>query len=184
MSRIPVSTATGEMPDVEAGVYMATCVRVKDDLIENPQFGDGEIVRIYFELKDKLDADGEPIELDGMASRKISPKSKLTKWSEALGRTINFDDPEEEFDTEELIGGECQIKITRKDAESWPKVEDVIALPKGAGRKDDAMAEWWANVLGDGFKRDAVISKCQEMFDNREPKHLTAAERTQLAKAL
>ena len=185
MSRIPVSTATGERPDVDAGIYMATCVRVKDDFIENPQFGEGDIVRLYFELKDKVDGEGDPVTLDGMASRKISPKSKLTRWADALGRHINFDDPDEDFDTEELVGAECQIKVTRKDAESWPKVEDVIALPKGTGsRKDDDMAEWWQNILGDGFTRDAVVAKSQEMFDNREPKNLTKAERTQLAKAM
>ncbi len=129
MSRIEVTKSTG-MPNVEAGVYLGTCVRVKDDTLDEPQFGDGNIVRLYLALDDVPDEEtGEPIELDGMANRKISPKAKLTRWAEALGHPIDFDTVLD-FDTEELVGGKCLVKIIRKDKDSWPKIEDLTARPK------------------------------------------------------
>ena len=108
MSRIPVSKGSGEMPEIEPGVYKAVCTRVKDDVIDNAQYGDGSIVRLYLQITDQFDGEGDPIELDAMASRKISPKSKLTRWAEALGRSIDFEDPNEDLDTEELVGRESK----------------------------------------------------------------------------
>jgi len=171
MSRIPVTKSSGEIPDVEPGTYAATCVRVKDDLIENPQFGDGNVVRLYMVLNDVVDDQGEEIELDGMANRKLTPKSKLTRWAEALGRPIDFDN-EDDFDTEELVGANCLIKVVRADKDSWPKIEDMTAPPK-LGRpakatpaNEDDVSAWWEELYG------------------KAPADLTAPERAKLMEAL
>lgn len=188
MSQIPVTKSTGEIPDVEAGTYMATCVRVKDDTIENPQFGDGNVVRLYMVLNDVVDEQGDEVELDGMANRKITPKSKLTRWAEALGRPIDFDH-EDNFDPEELVGCQCLIKVVRADKDSWPKIDDMTAPPK-VGRPASAkpteesdVSAWWATMRANGLERMEVMAKSEELF-SRPPAELTSVERAELTKAL
>src|SRR3970282_408727 len=104
----------GDVPDLEPGTYTATCTAVKEDVLENPQFGDGAIVRIYMTLDDVVDLDGELVTLDAIANAKVSPKSKLTRWAEALGRAIDFDS-ETEFEPGDLLQCRALIKVPRKD---------------------------------------------------------------------
>lgn len=189
MSRIPVTKSTGEIPDVESGTYLATCVRVKDDTIENPQFGNGDVVRLYMALADVLDAEGEEIELDGMANRKLTPKSKLTRWAEALGRAIDFDN-EDDFDPEELIGSQCLIKVVRADKDSWPKIEDMTAPPKTRATRqaapptaDNGISNFWAATRKAGVTLEDVKLSSNDMF-GKAPADLTPDQRTELLEAL
>lgn len=196
MSRITVSKATG-MPNVEPGVYFATCTGVKDDTIENPQFGNGDIVRIYLRLDDMVAEDGEPVVLDGMANRIISPKSKLTRWAEALGRPINFDE-EDDFETEDLVEGRCQVKVTRENKDSWPKVDDLTALPRGMANqptvddtiaflkvdaKGEAAVDWtifWTVVKRHGLNKTHIINAAE----GKEPEDIDPFELPQILEAL
>ena len=185
MSVIPVTKTSGEAPDIEPGVYAATCVRVADDTLETPQYGDGNIVRLYMVLDDVLDAEGEPIELDAIANRKLSPKAKLTRWAEALGRPIDFE-AEIEFDTEELVGGICLAKIIHKDGSDWPRVDDLTARPKAGGKVSPAngsISDWWQQVRSSGLTVREVTDKAVELFD-AEPKDLTNPQRAEVVKAL
>jgi len=186
MSRIPVTKSSGEIPDVEGGTYMATCVRVKDDTIENPQFGNGDVVRLYMVLNDVVDEHGDEIELDGMANRKLTPKSKLTRWAEAMGRPIDFDN-EDDFDPEELVGSSCLIKVVRADKDSWPKIEEMTARTKTGRGKGAPVAEnigvWWGKTRNAGIKRMEVMAKSEEMF-GKPPADLTPDERAELSKEL
>ena len=185
MSRVPVSKGTSEAPDVEPGTYKATCIKVKDDFIENSMYGSGDVVRLYMQLTDVLGPEGEEVILDGIANRKITPLSKLTRWADALGRVIDFDS-EDDFDTEELVGGECLIKVERKDKDSWPKVTDLTALPKIMARSVDppgSIGEFWAKTRQANIPLAVVKQSAEEMF-GKAPANLTEDERDELLKAL
>lgn len=183
MSVIQVSTASGKIPNIKPGVYPVYCNRVKDDVLANPQYGDGNVVKLYMLIEDLLDEEGEEIELDAMANRKVSPKAKLTRWAEALGRPIDFDS-ETEFDTAELVGRRCLAKVTREDANSWPKIDDLMALPESPSSSPTDISSWWKVTRDEGFERTAVEAKAQELYDNRLPKDLTPDERAHVLAAL
>lgn len=181
MSKIPVSKGSSEAPDVDAGTYKATCIKVKDDHLENSLYGDGDVVRVYMQLSDVLNEEGEEIVLDGIANRKVTPLSKLTRWADALGRVIDFDG-EDDFDPEELVGGECLVKVERKDKDSWPKIKELTALPKIVSRSTDApgsVGAWWALLRENGVEREDAIAMSESMF-GKAPAACTPAERNQI----
>lgn len=169
MSKIPVKNSTGEMPDIKPGVYEATCIRVKDDHLDNAQFGDGDVVRIFMQFDELYDSEGEQVVLDAIANRVISPKAKLTRWAEALGSPIDFDSLDE-FETEQLLGGEALVKVVRKDAASWPRIDEITARPTKGAKPTPAKADgepdftaFWAQVKVLGKTKDDV----QALLPNR-----------------
>ncbi len=51
------------------------------------------------------------VQVTGMSSTKVSPKSKMFGWLQAFGVVLN---PDEEFDIEVLLGKLCQIRVHNK----------------------------------------------------------------------
>ena len=81
---------------------------------------------------DVPDADGEPGQLPDLTSFALSPKSKLWGRYQALtGVSLDLD---MEIDLEDMVGKEGQAAIIHKPGKdgtgSWPRIENVIALPK------------------------------------------------------
>jgi hypothetical protein len=81
---------------------------------------------------DVVGDDGEPGELSDLSSLALSPKSKLWARYQALtGVTLDLD---MEIDLEDMVGKEAQAAIIHKPGKdgtgSWPRIENVIALPK------------------------------------------------------
>lgn len=115
--------------ELENGTYAMTVKDVREDKIENPQFGDGTVVRIDIELDDMVMPDGEPVELDAMANAKLSPKSKLGLWIAALGFEIKVG---QEFDLDDLKGAQGLVVVENehKDDVDWPRIVNIVAAPK------------------------------------------------------
>ena len=161
MSKIPVSR--GEVPQVEDGVYPATCTAVKDDFIENAQFGSGDVVRLSLRLDDVVDENGEVIVLDAIANAKVSAKSKLVRWAGALGVPVDLD--LDDFETENLVGHKCLVTVVHREGSDWPRVDDLTAMPKARGGRPAAPVGqpeayfpdgFWRDVKSQGFDREDV----------------------------
>jgi len=89
-----------------------------------------------FSFPDVADEEGNPGELTAMSSTALSPKSKLWAWYQALtGVSLDLD---MEIDLDDMVGKEAQAAVVHKPGSdgtgSWPRIENLIALPK-AGRK-------------------------------------------------
>lgn len=115
---------------VDAGTYRA---RVEDVELTDGEFGP------QLKLRFRLAEEGfEDVTLLAWASAKLSPKSKLFGWVNALlfagaGIPAGFD-----LDTEALQGKECQllVEVTKKDAGEFNKVKDVLPIRRpGNGRR-------------------------------------------------
>jgi hypothetical protein len=129
----PVLKATvGGGVNVDPGTYEALCLEAKADTLQNPQFGNGDVLRIKVELVGIKDEDGEPVVLDGMASLKLSPMSKLWGWVSAFGFKL---DVGQEFDTDLLRGKRAFAVVGQREGQDgalWARIEDFVPLPKGA----------------------------------------------------
>ena len=110
-----------------------TIVAINEAFLSNPQYGDGNVVRIDMELDGLMTPDGESIILDTIANPKLSPKSKLGGWCKALGFDLEIG---QEFELDELIGakGLAVIENETKDGQDWPRVVNIVGAPKtGSG---------------------------------------------------
>jgi hypothetical protein len=90
---------------------------------------------------DVTDEDGKAGELSDLTSLALSPKSKLWSRYQALtGVTLDLD---MQIDLDDMIGKEAQAAIIHKPGKdgtgSWPRIENLIALPK-TGRKPKTAA--------------------------------------------
>ena len=108
---------------------------LKETTLENPQFGNGDVIRFLLEAVDVFDQDGNPIELDGIANDLLTPLSKLTRWLGAFGLTS---EPGEEIDMEQAIGREAMaviINVPGKDGTgAFARISDIVPLPMTGSR--------------------------------------------------
>ena len=195
---MPLRRTMKEEHNLDPGTYKVRLMDLKEATLENPQFGNGDVIRFVLETVDVVDGEGNPIELDGIANDKLSPMSKLTRWLSAFGVTSK---PGEEVDMEDAVDREAMAVIVNKPGKdgtgAFPRIEDLVPLPKtGNGRTarpteppvttDGAVMEigdWWALTRQEGFERIAVIEKSKVMF-GEEPPNISPAERTALLEEL
>ena len=154
--------------EIEDGTYPITCLEVHDDKLPNPQFGSGDIVRLILSIDNVYDAEGELIQLDAIANRKMSPKSKLMAWAEAFGLKPELGT---EFETEQLIGMEALAIIRheeKEDGSSWPKIKEIVpvmSIPKSQsiarpdGRVD--FTAFWKMAKEKGLSREQLTKKAK-----------------------
>lgn len=129
---MPVVRATaGGGVHIPPGAYIVRCIETKEDVIENPQFGGGQIVRLSLEVQGKVDEAGNPIELDAIANLKLTPKSKLWEWASAFGKapTVGTD-----FDTDSLVDCTAQAIVVDKvsgEGVTYSRVDNIVPMPSG-----------------------------------------------------
>ena len=120
---------------VDAGTY-----RARVDGVELTEGEFGPQLKFKFGLAEE---GFEDVTLLAWASAKLSPKSKLYGWVNALifagaGVPADFD-----LDTGELVGKECQllVEVTKKDTGEYNKVKDVLPIRRaGSGRRPSPSA--------------------------------------------
>jgi len=128
---MPLMRRRQEMgPKLDAGTYEMICTRVREDTIQNPQFGNGDVIRFTLQTTDVVDEDGGPIELEAMANDSLTPNSKLTKWLTAFGVGI----PEDaDTDLEKVVGRKCLVNVEivdRGDKGEWNRITELLAPPR------------------------------------------------------
>ena len=170
-------TAGRPKVDLDNGTYPMTIVAINEAFLPNPQYGDGNVVRIDMELVDLVTPDGEPIILDTIANPKLSPKSKLGGWCKALGFDLEIG---QEFELDELIGakGLAVIENETKDGQDWPRVVNIVGAPKssnGSVRKADGSPDFdafWKQAKEAGY----IAKDLREQFGFSDIPKKTAEE--------
>lgn len=179
----------GAGPKIPEGLYKAVCTDVQPDRLENAQFGNGDVYRFSFQLTDIYDEHGENPVLDAIANAKLTPKSKLTEWAEALlGKKLEVGD---KLDTDALIACECTVQVIVKagsDGAEWSRIDKVLPIvgaKKGPNLESDdlALSDWWAATRQVGIDRNKVMAKSEELF-GKEPAAITPQERREVMAAL
>jgi hypothetical protein len=129
-------TAGGPAYEIEEGVYPAHITETVADELAQAKFASGrDILRIWIRLDDMVDPiNNEDIDIDAIASRKLSPSTKLWGWLENLGFKL---DPEtvNTFNSDVLHGFAIRAVIGSKkktDGSVWPTIENVLAPVKGS----------------------------------------------------
>lgn len=173
---------------LKPGMYQVMCLDVKEDLLEEAAFGNGEIIRFMLMTEDALDTDGNPVEFDAIANDKLTPKSKLTAWLGAFGVAVVVGS---QVDIEEAIGKKAQAKIVQKlDASGkdtgFSKVDDILPAPNARVVEVPIelmkVEEWYAFVRGNGISIKEAKDKSFELL-KKDPKDLTGEERKQVYEA-
>lgn len=168
-------------------MYKVRCVDVKEDLLENASFGNGDIIRFTLETEDKYDPEGNPAQMDAIANDKLTPKSKLTRWLEAfgvkaeVGKTIDIEDCVDKYAQAKVV---AKVDDSGKDT-GFTKVDDLLPLGRQQVSKPMAemtVEEWWPEVRSAGITQKEARDRAVSMF-KREPKDLTGEERKQVYEA-
>jgi hypothetical protein len=178
-----------EYQAIEPGTYQVKLMDLTETQLENPAFGNGDVIRFTFECVDVVDNEGNPYELDGIANDILTPESKLTKWLAALGVTAK---PGEGIDMEDAVGHECLAEIVHKPGKdgtgAFPRIEKLVPLPRAGRSATPApstpdISAWWKETRELGLKRDEVLKTSNEMF-GAEPAELAPEDRAELLKVL
>jgi hypothetical protein len=113
---------------LDNGTYLVRCTGIIEAEIENSQY-DPRIYRISLETADYFDEDGQPVKLDAIASRKLSPNSKMTRWLAAFNVPFIVGN---RIDLEQIIGKSCMATILNKQTErgEFSRVEELVAAPR------------------------------------------------------
>ena len=136
---MPKIKAEDSQSAIEPGIYECECTRTWAETLENPQYGNGDVIKIKLEL-DVADDDGETVELEAMANRKLTPMSKLWSWFEAFNVPVSVGD---ELDTDQMVGKRCQVEVGERKTErgTWATVDRLFKLPtRAAPRQRPARA--------------------------------------------
>lgn len=174
--------AAGEVVHIPPGTYRVVCMNVAEDTLENPQYGSGEVYRFDLEAREKLDEEGNPIKLDGIANRVLSPKSKLWKWLMAFGVKFAIG---EDIDIEECIGQEAfaVVEDLTKDGTVFSRVVDIIPAPAATARNLADISDFWAEARDMGYSVKDATEKAHTMYQ-KAPKDLDVNQRAAVLQGL
>lgn len=124
-------------PKLEAGTYLMTCTGIEETEIPNSQF-DPRVYRVRLRTDDVVDPDGLPIDLDAIASRKLTPGSKMTGWLKAFGIGWNPGP----IDLEQIIGRQCMalVEVQVKETGEYARVKELMPPPRAMAARREALA--------------------------------------------
>jgi len=187
------TTRTMEEPKfkiIEPGTYPVTCISVRPDTLENPQFGDGAVIKFRLEFDGLEDDEGEPLTREAMASDYLTPGSKLTRYLFAFGITAELGG---EIDIDDALNRQA-LAVVGKKTKSTPTgdkvydtINDLIPAPKARTHKAEAPAQkapaasqtpsmikdtgeidwpiFWKVTREAGIKREEVIAETENDVD-------------------
>ena len=171
-----------EFVPIEPGTYSVTCVGITTDVMENPQFGNGAVIRFSLSFDDMVDTEGGDVIRDPIANDKLTPMSKLTGWLGAFGIKVAIGG---QVDLEECIGKQALATVTSVDKgdRTYDKVTALMPVPKTAAPQQAidvselSIAAWWLFLRSNGFTQKQAKEAAAELYKGREPKDLTGEER-------
>lgn len=164
---------------LEPGTYPVTCLSVKAETLENPQYGDGNIIRFELRFDDVLDENGEEIKRDLRANDKLTPMSKLTGILLAFGVKAAVG---EEVDIEDCVGKQAlaQVIEIKKDDKVYDRIKDLLPTQKKASGDPTAnISDFWHEVRSKGFAVREVTKTAEDLY-GKHPKDLTPEERAEI----
>lgn len=117
-----VRPSSGEVPELEDGLYTATIMNVKQVKLDQPDaYGKTEKLEISLEIE----VDGEIVSLDPRVNIAWSEKATLFKVAQAAGLDP---DPFDSFDVEKLVGQKLKV-LTEQEEGRWPRVTQWQRVP-------------------------------------------------------
>jgi hypothetical protein len=124
----------GPSQQASDGWHNAVCADVVDVGTKQTKFGPKQKLKVVLVI-DERDQAGQPIRVDDFYNVSIHEKSKLY----GTARTLTGTDPDAagEFDTDSMIGRQCQIKTARHTTSkgvAFANVTDITPPPAGAPR--------------------------------------------------
>ena len=128
-------TAGGKAPVIPDDTYIVTCIDAKLITVEEDQYGKTDKLRL--ELAGAT-MDGEAFTVEPLMNNTWSafpnkPPSTLFTYAKAFGCNP---DPNEPFDTDELIGKRLQGLIaTDSEPGSWPRIQSFVEYKSVAAQK-------------------------------------------------
>ena len=163
MTLIRHATASGGTK-IPPGTYRVLLMDLKEDLLENALYGNGNVIRFELEVCQHVDVSGNPIQLDALANDKLTPKSKLWGWLEAFGLHPEVED---DVDMEAAVGQEALAVVENvpgKDGTGeFSRVANIIPLPANIPIRDPVRADgepdfdaFWKRIRAAGFERKDV----------------------------
>lgn len=156
---------------LENGTYEVTCSGVEDTFLDNPQFGDGEVVRFKLVVGGELTKDGKEIVLDPIANRVLSPKSKLWSFLVAFGFSPRIG---QAFELEDCVGKRALAAVVAKTlpdgSKGFPRVESLMRLPTASKSRPVATAAVPPHEHDPAYtaKGDYVCGTCGKALDPQE----------------
>lgn len=188
--------ATEGKPQLSAGTHTLKCISIENDEIESLR--EPAVWRFTFVCEDEFDPNGNPIEIDGIASRYLSPLSKAWGWCEALGMKLEVG---KRHDLEGAVGGVALGKVIHKasaNGAKYARLDELIPLPKGAAptptpgdndvpfdaeppAESSPLNDWLTAMRGVGFSTKEIIDLCKSRFE-KLPRELSDLQRDLLGK--
>lgn len=134
------TSKAADAPEVEPGLYDAIFNGVEKKYIEGGQFGDGDRYEWNFTLLDDDGAElydgGEPLEVQGLTSLSMNPKSKTKpkglRYLQALmteDEFASFIEGNVTVSAADLVGRKCQVDVFIRDS-GWPSISNVLPVRK------------------------------------------------------
>ena len=131
-----------DVPEIEDGLYQAVVKQVKDIILDEPdQFGNTEKVEIQIGF---VDVDGEHQQLEPRVNLKWGERASLYAIAVACGCDCN---PNEPFDTEDLVGKRVNVLVETLETGKWPRVKTWAKAGKAKAAQQTAPAAASASVL-------------------------------------
>lgn len=140
--------------EIEDGTYRVKLISL-DDIEMTWEGRTRPGLKWTFILPDVQGEDGEAGELTAQSSTALSPKSKLWAWYQSLtGETLELD---MQIDLDDMIDKEAQAAVIHKPGGdgtgSWPRIENLMALPKtGKAKASQAPPDPF-----EGFRKGSAI---------------------------
>ena len=185
MSLVMKATAGGGV-HIPPGTYRVVCSGVVEDKVESP-YGQPDVIRFSLTVADQFDEEGNPVDLDGIASRKLSPKAKLTSWLNAFGIEVAIG---QDVDLEMAVGLEAYAVVIdhEKDGATFSRVSALIPLPETrattvANIADLPLTDWWKACTERSFTVIEMRTASQKKY-GQLPQALTGQERAELLAAM
>jgi hypothetical protein len=125
----------GPSQQASNGTHNAVCADVVDVGVKPTKFGPKPKLKIVYLIEER-DQVGQPIRVDDYYNASIHEKAKLYGTVKTLTGTYPKVDAAGEFDTDSMIGRQCQIKTAQRVTSkgTFANITDITPPPKGAPR--------------------------------------------------
>ncbi len=114
---------------VEEDIYDATFEGVEEAVIKLPDGTEREVWQWNF----NIEYEGETVTIQGVTTRRFTPRSKAYKWLSAIaGREFEVG---EEIDFDEFIGQPCRIIVENKELRNGGEISRVVDVKRARKKR-------------------------------------------------
>jgi hypothetical protein len=133
MPRIRTGETATQVVLEDGSTHEIKCIKAEEGELENPLYGDGDVLFFEFEVLDVLDKSGRPIVLKELANDRWNEYTKAWAWARGFGLPI---DVGVEIDLDSFVGRTALAKIENRTNGRTERshIGEVFQLPKSRGK--------------------------------------------------